>query len=236
MNNRLAENLASVRMRIEDSARRSGRTGSDITMVAVTKYVSADIAAQLAELGCVNLGESRPQELWRKADQLQISSIGPEINWHLIGHLQRNKVERTLPLVSLIHSADSLRLLKAIDTAASQIKRRQPVLLEVNISGEMAKHGFSPNEIEPLLPDLAALGNIEIRGLMCMASGAADLAQASAEFAKLRELRDRLLCVAPPNIHFHELSMGMSGDFEAAIEQGATMVRIGSALFEGVAA
>ncbi|HTQ38138.1 MAG TPA: YggS family pyridoxal phosphate-dependent enzyme [Pirellulales bacterium] len=242
---KLIENLAAVRGQIAEAAHRSGRTPDEITLVAVTKYVTADIVQQLVAAGCHDLGESRPQELWAKAEAIQKSAaLQPTTNkpnagtqpirWHLVGHLQRNKVSRTLPLVSLIHSADSLRLLNAINQAAAGSNRRIPVLIEINISGDAAKHGFQPDEMEPALPNMTVFSSLEIRGLMGIASRAGDLAQARREFARLRELRDQLRRVAPPNLQFHELSMGMSGDFEAAIEQGATLVRIGAALFQGV--
>ncbi len=185
----------------------------------------------LSAAGCEDLGESRPQELWAKAEALRDAAV----QWHLVGHLQRNKVERTIPLLSLIHSGDSLRLFEAINKSAAQSQRRIPMLIEVNISGDAAKHGFQPTEVEPNLPALAALRAIEIRGLMTMAGREEDVVQAQHEFAELRQLRDRLRRVAPPNIKLDELSMGMSGDFEAAIAEGATIVRIGSALFEGIA-
>jgi PLP dependent protein len=134
----------------------------------------------------------------------------------------------------MIHSADSLRLLEAIDNAAKTLRRRVPVLLEINVSGDATKHGFAPAEIEPHLGKIANFSSIEIRGLMTMASREGDLAQARREFVQLRILRDRLKKVVPPNISLDELSMGMSGDFEVAIGEGATMVRVGSALFEGI--
>jgi PLP dependent protein len=225
---RIADNVAQVRGRIADAAARSGRTAGQITLVAVTKYVSADMVRPLAAAGCLDLGESRPQQLWEKAAAL----ADLPIRWHLVGHLQRNKVRRTLPLVSMIHSVDSPRLLAAIDAECS---RPLPVLLEVNTSGEAAKHGFPPETIEPFLAELAGYRNVAVRGLMCMASLEGGLDTARRDFAALRELRDRLRTNCPPGVAINELSMGMSGDFEVAIEEGATIVRIGSALFEGVA-
>ena len=235
----LVENLARVRDRIAAAAKRSGRASDSVTLVAVTKYMTAEVARQLVAAGCRDLGESRPQELWTKAEALQSSPVDQvsgdqSVRWHLIGHLQRNKVERTLPLVSMIHSADSLRLLEAIHNTAETLKRRVSVLIEVNISGDATKHGFATEEIEQHLGKIAKFSAIEIRGLMTMASREGDLAQARHEFAQLRMLRDRLQQIAPSNVRLDELSMGMSGDFEVAIEEGATMVRVGSALFEGI--
>lgn len=227
---RIAENLAAIRGRIGDAARRSGRTEYDIMLVAVTKYVGIDVVRELVAAGCRDLGESRPQELWTKTAVLSKANV----RWHLIGHLQRNKVTKSLPMVSLIHSGDSLRLLGAINKDAVALRRRAPVLIEVNISGDAAKHGFKPTEVESNLAAIAALPAIEIRGLMAMAGREDDATAVRHEFAALRELRDQLQTIAPPEINLDDLSMGMSGDFETAIEEGATIVRIGSALFEGI--
>src|SRR5262245_50913047 len=227
---RLAANLAQIRARIAAAAQRSGRSPAEIKLVAVTKYVSADVVRRLVTAGCADVGESRPQELWSKVESL----ADLPVRWHLVGHLQRNKIDRTLPLVSLIHSVDSLRLAEAINKSAVDQNRRISALLEINISADPAKHGFAPAELEPLLPQLAAFDHLEIRGLMAMASPEGDLDAARRQFGALRQVRDRLRLSAPQKIHLTELSMGMSGDFEIAIEEGATIVRIGSALFEGI--
>ena len=225
---RIADNVAAIRQRIAEAAQRSGRSAADVTLVAVTKYVGAAEVEALLAAGCRDFGESRPQELWEKAARFS----GQPLRWHMIGHLQRNKAKRTLPHVTLLHSGDSQRLLEAVDQQSQDARRPIDALLEVNISGDAAKHGFAPHELEPSLPRLALLRQVRIRGLMAMSGleGTAD--DARADFARLRQLRDRLLSVCPPEISLSELSMGMSGDFEAAIEEGATLVRIGSALFE----
>ena len=223
----IAENVARIHGRIARAARRSGRPMDSVTLVAVTKYVSADVVRWLVEAGCRDLGESRPQLLWDKSAEL----AGLPVRWHLIGHLQRNKVRRTLPLLAMLHSADSPRLLAAID---EEHLPPIPILLEVNISNEPAKHGFAPDEIEPFLTTAANYRHVSIRGLMGMASLEGGLDVARREFAALRNLRDRLRSNCPPGITHDELSMGMSGDFEPAIEEGTTIVRIGSALFEGL--
>ena len=240
---RIAENLARVRGRIAAAATRAGRSADTITLVAVTKYVSVDIAAALVAAGCADLGESRPQDLWAKAAALAgeaaaaagVPSLPPAIRWHLIGHLQRNKIRRTLPLVHLIHSVDSRRLLAALEEEAAGLGCPAAVLLEANISGDIAKTGLAPDELEPVLADAAKWPHVSIRGLMGMASlvGGADAAKR--DFAKLLKLRDRLTMNLPPGVSLAELSMGMSGDFEVAIEAGATIVRVGSALVEGIA-
>jgi hypothetical protein len=227
---RIAENVAHIRGRIADAAARSGRAPSDVTLVAVTKYVSAAEVRALVAAGCRELGESRPQQLWEKAAEL----ADLPIQWHLIGHLQRNKVRRTLPLVAMIHSVDSPRLLAAIDAERMGTGKFSGVLLEVNTSGETAKHGLQPGEVEPLLTELPRYRHVAVRGLMCMASLEGGPDAARRDFAALRQLRDRLRGRCPPGVALDELSMGMSGDFETAIEEGATIVRVGSALFEAV--
>ena len=227
---RIAENLAEVRRRIAEAATRSGRSAEDVSLVAVTKYVGEREVRALVETGCSLLGESRPQQLWEKAEALRELPI----RWHIVGSLQRNKVRRTLPLVEMIESADNTRLIAAIDRIAGELSRRVPLLLEVNVSGERAKHGFDPAALETCLEELAGYGNVEIRGLMCMAGLAGGPEAARGDFAKLRQLRDRLRERCPEGISLDELSMGMSGDYEVAIEEGATIVRIGSALFRGV--
>ena len=222
-------NLARVRERIERAAASSGRRAADVRLVAVTKYTSATVARELVAAGCADLGESRPQELWQKAAELADLAV----RWHLIGSLQRNKVRRTLDIAWLIHSLDRVSLAAEL-AQLCPVERRVAVLLEINISGEAAKHGAAPADAEALLLAAAALGRLDVRGLMTMASRDGDLDVSRREFAALRELRDRLRRVAPPEVTLDELSMGMSGDFEVAIAEGATIVRVGSALCEGV--
>jgi pyridoxal phosphate enzyme (YggS family) len=233
----IAENLARVRERITRAAESAGRRGGEVTLVGVTKYVGPGEAAELAAAGCVDLGESRPQELWSKAAALGRAAVPPSpvIRWHLVGHLQRNKIRRTSPLVTLIHSVDSLRLLTAIDQEKRDAADNSPpaaVLLEVNTSGEVAKHGLAPDEVERMLATAPQFPHVSIRGLMTMAALEGGPTVAGRNFASLRELRDRLRPLAPECVHLDALSMGMSGDYEVAIREGATIVRIGSALWE----
>ncbi|HEY5313443.1 MAG TPA: YggS family pyridoxal phosphate-dependent enzyme [Pirellulales bacterium] len=228
---RIAENLASVQDCIAVAAARSGRPVSAVTLVAVTKYAGSDAAQALVRAGCHDLAESRPQELWHKAAAL----ADQPVRWHLVGHLQRNKLKRTLPLIWLIHSCDSLRLLAAIDAEAQQLGRRPAVLLEVNISGDPAKHGFAPHELTAAWDVVLGHQHVELRGLMGMAGVEGDLELARRDFTALRLLRDKLQTAAGHRVRLDELSMGMSGDYEVAIAEGATIVRIGSALFEGLA-
>ncbi len=227
---RIADNVARVRQAIADAAARSGRCAEDVTLIAVSKYVGAAEIDALLAAGCRDLGENRPQDLWRKAEQLRDRPI----HWHMIGHLQRNKARRTLPLVTMLHAGDSWRLLEAASQHLQQSQQTLDVLIEVNVSGDEAKHGFGPEEVEPLLPQIAQLPQLRVRGLMAMARWGGTPDDARRDFVRLRELRERLAVSCPPQISLHELSMGMSGDFEVAIEEGATLVRVGSALFEGV--
>lgn len=221
-------NLARVRERISQAEIRSGRPPGSVRLVGVTKYVDADTTAKLVSAGLLELGENRPQSLWAKAAALQ----NRDVVWHLIGHLQRNKVQRTIEIASLIHSVDSQRLLLAINQAGLDSNRRVRVLLEVNVSGDVAKHGFAPAELVAVLDQVASCSHIEVQGLMCMAGLESDSVQTRQEFSRLRQLRDQVSSNLPDNVNLAELSMGMSGDFEIAIEEGATLVRIGSLLFD----
>jgi len=224
---RIAENLANVRGRIADAAKRSGRKASDIKLVAVTKRNAAESIRELVRLGQLDLGENYPQELWEKAEEL----ADLPIRWHLIGHLQGNKTKKTVPMVRMIHGVDSLKLLQSLDQMAGAMADPPIVCLQVNVSGETSKHGWSP---EALIEDAGAISHctrIPIVGLMTIAGYGTSNEEARPAFARLRELRDRFRLAT--DFPLPELSMGMSGDYEAAIEEGATLVRIGSALFEG---
>lgn len=224
---RLQQNLAQVEGQAADACRRAGRQRSEVRLVAVTKYVAAARAQQLVDLGVVDLGESRPQELWNKA-----AAVTGPVRWHLVGHLQRNKVQRTLPLVELIHSVDSTRLLDALHATAAAQRRVARVLAEVHLSGEASKQGFAPEELDALPALLAARPALQLEGLMTMAALDADEVQARRTFQQLRQLRDRLAArIGRP---LPELSMGMTRDFTWAIAEGATLIRIGSGLFEGL--
>lgn len=227
---RIVANLAKVRERIERAARASGREPSGIRLVAVTKSVDASSAAALCQAGCLDLGENRPQALLEKALQLRGSS--PGIRWHLIGSLQRNKAARVIEVAGLIHSIDSFRLAETVARLANERGKRQDVLLQVNISQEDAKHGFESDELREWTAAISSLTGLRVRGLMGMAALDSDEKTARRQFATLRTLRDELAPRFPADHEFRELSMGMSGDFEWAIGEGATIVRIGSLLFE----
>lgn len=293
----IKENVERVGERIEAAARRSGRRGSDVTLVAATKYAAPDdgIVSGLLRAGVFDLAENRPQKFlekanfwasspyWNVADEpfdfvprplrsvekkgeatsLETvadkgvatdsqnavpgaASVG-RLRWHFIGPLQRNKARRILPFVSLLHSVDSLKLLEAIDrmlgeenerAAAGGVRADEPVfpasisaLLEVRLSDDAAKQGFEPAEILDVLPRTADFRRVRILGLMGMAGLTANESETRRQFATLRELRDRCRSLYPEFADFNELSMGMSGDFEIAVEEGATIVRVGSILY-----
>lgn len=216
-----------VRAGIAVAAARCGRCPSEVRLIAVTKYVDLATTKVVLECGCTELGESRPQQLWGKAEAISEQSL----SWHLVGHLQRNKVKRTVAVADWIHSVDSLRLLHAIGRQASEIERTVNVLLEVNVSGDSDKHGFAVGVLPELMSELAEYPHARVRGLMGMGSLHGGRERARRDFAALRNLRDRLLSRCPDGVSLEELSMGMSGDYDVAVEEGATMVRIGSALF-----
>ncbi len=227
---RLRCNLESVRERIAAAARRSGRPEDGIRLVAVTKKSPPEWVRPLVALGACDLGENYPQELWRKCELL--ADLGGSIRWHLIGHLQTNKVKKTLPLVRMIHSVDSLKLLHLLYQSVSGMADPPPVCLQVNTSDEASKHGWSPDQVLRDAEAITACRKIPVVGLMTMAAWGTTAETARPSFIRLRELRDLLR--QKTGLALGELSMGMSGDIEAANEEGATQVRIGSALFEGL--
>ncbi len=224
----LRERISGVEARMTAACQRVGRDRAAITLVAITKTVSIRVAAMLPELGIINLGENRPQELWKKAAAI------PGMRWHFTGHLQRNKIDPTLSLTTLMHTLDSERLALAIHEFG--IKRGQPVpvLLEVNCSREAAKGGFAPGELPAIVEKLIALSGLRIDGLMTMATHAENPEECRPAFVELRGLRDCLR--TQTGLDLQTLSMGMSNDFEIAIEEGATFIRLGTTLFAGLEA
>jgi len=222
----VAANLARVRERVAEACHRCGRDPHGVTLVGVTKYVGPDAARALLAAGCVDLAESRPQRLWEMAAAL------PPARWHLVGPLQRNKVRRTLGVMTLLHTLDSTRLLETLESEADE--RPCAALVEVNLDGDPGRSGVGPEEVEALLDAAAACTRVRVRGLMGMASvpvAGASLDAARRQFAALRAIRDRLAARHPGLV---DLSMGMSGDYPEAILEGATIVRVGSALWEGL--
>ncbi|TWT56140.1 YggS family pyridoxal phosphate-dependent enzyme [Allorhodopirellula solitaria] len=238
---RIAENWNGVCRDVAQAAADAGRTPSEVRIVGVSKYVDAEITSWLVEAGCRDLGENRPQALDQKvhwfAEHRQDLVEG--LHWHQIGHLQRNKVRRLLAASPWIHSIDSERLLVEVADHAQRRGDQVDVLIEVNVSDEDAKTGLPAAELTKLVerflaqqPASSAPSGVRIAGLMAMAGWGTDPQQARPQFARLRELRDAL--AQQTGLVLPELSMGMSGDYAAAIAEGATMVRIGSRLFAGL--
>lgn len=222
----LRDRWMAIEERLRAACARSGRQRSEVTLVAVTKTVDTETAQMLPRLGILDLGENRPQELWHKA-----AALPSTVHWHLIGHLQRNKLEKTVPLTHLIHSVDSVRLLQALDQVGERRAAPIHVLLEVNASRESSKQGFAIEEVPSLVEKLARCRSVHIQGLMTMAAYEDDPERCRPTFAALRTLRDQLHNELPAPHKMVHLSMGMSNDFEVAVEEGATHVRIGTALF-----
>ena len=220
----IAANLEEIRRRMAEAARRSGRDPASVRLVAVSKTYPAESVAAAAATGQRIFGESRVQESRDK-----IPACPPGLEWHFIGHLQKNKVRQALPLFPFFHSIDSTALAGAIDRIAGETGVKAQGLLEVNVSGEETKHGFTPEELRAQFPTLSKLPHLRIRGLMTMAPYSDNPEDARPVFRTLRELRDELQSTYQQPLP--ELSMGMSGDFEPAIEEGATLVRVGSSIF-----
>ncbi len=227
----IRENLFKVQSRIDQALTRAGRAKDAVQLVAVTKYAAWEWVEVLVDLGITNLGESRPQQLSERAGLLDSSQ---EIQWHLIGHLQRNKVRGMLECKVQIHSIDSVKLLSRIDQFAQELHLTPEVFLEVNISGETAKDGFSREELISQSEAFLKFSHVRITGLMTMAPHTEDEQIQRNVFQGLRLLRDRLVSETQGALILPHLSMGMSGDFEVAIEEGATHIRIGSQLFMGL--
>jgi len=217
--------LDDVRGRITRAAVRAGRNPDVVRLVAVVKTVPADRVREAVALGLEDLGENRVQEARDK-----IPAVGRQgVRWHMIGHLQRNKAGAAVELFDRIHSLDGVPLAEAVSRRAAGLGRRMPVLVEVNVSGEASKHGVRPDDAEPLVGAIAALPGLALDGLMTIAPYSDDPEDARPYFARLRELRDRL--ERSTGLAMPELSMGMSGDFEVAVEEGSTLVRVGTAIF-----
>lgn len=225
----LQANYSRIQERIASACERSARLPGAVRLVAVTKYADWDWVLGLIRLGQHDLAENRPQNLMDRAEK-----ISAPISWHLIGHLQSNKAKRILSVAKWIHSVDSLKLLGTIDRFASELPFRPQVLLEVNVTGETTKDGFDPVELESSIDTLLGFRHVQIQGLMTMAMASNIPETSRPAFRNLRELRDNLQSKSGGGLQLNELSMGMTGDFEIAIEEGATMVRIGSALFQGL--
>ena len=223
----MKQRLEQVRERIRKACESCGRDVDAVRLVAVSKTIAADTVREAIEAGVTILGENYVQEAREKFNALAQYPV----SWHFIGHLQSNKAKYAVRLFDLIHSVDSLKLARELDKQAKKVDKIQPILVQVNISGEDTKSGISADEAPGLVAEISKLENLSIKGLMTMPPYFYQPEKVKPFFAALRELRDRIKEQAPPNLSLEELSMGMTGDFEVAIEEGATLVRIGTAIF-----
>lgn len=237
----VARNLALARALIADSSRRSGRAADAVRLVCVTKYAGEEAVRALLDAGAADLGESHVQQLVKRAAQFGASDArlgaprsGAMPRWHMIGHLQRNKVNALLEAPVTVHSLDSRRLAEKIAERAASLGRAVDVLIEVNVAGESAKTGVALDDAAALVDFVVGRDSLRLRGLMAMAPYDEEPERARPHFARLRDLLEHLRKVGAVPFDCAELSMGMSGDYHVAIEEGATIVRIGSALFAGI--
>jgi hypothetical protein len=222
----LAANLAAVRTNIARAAERAGRHYNEITLIAVSKTQPLALIQSAYDLGITNFGENRVQEAASK-----VADFHPhDVRWHMIGHLQSNKVSKVVGTFASVHSVDSLHLAQALDRHAAQQELRLPILLEVNMAGEASKSGMSPTDTPELARQIAALPHLDVQGLMTVAPFVPDPEEVRPFFRALRELRDHLR-ITLPHCSWEQLSMGMTADYTVAIEEGATMVRVGRAIF-----
>jgi PLP dependent protein len=226
----VADNLKGVRARIQAAALRAGRNPDEITCMAVTKTFPPERILEAYEAGLRVFGENRVQEF---ADKSHALDHLPDAEWHMIGHLQTNKAAKAAELFSSVDSLDSLRLAEKLNVSARLLGRRLAVLIEIKMGDEAAKSGVAPEseELAELLGKAAELEHLEFRGLMAIPPFAADPEQSRLSFQRLRQLRDQLAARKLPSVGMQILSMGMSHDFEVAIEEGSTCVRIGTAIF-----
>lgn len=214
----IAGNVAAVKRRVEEAARRAGRSGGEVIICAASKTVDAGKIIAAMEAGISHFGENRLQEALPKV--AEVSRLGHRPTWHMIGHLQTNKVRKAVEVFDIIQSIDSVQLAGEVDRRADRVV---PILLEVNVAEEPAKTGLKASELELAVAEIRRLARVEVRGLMTVAPLVANPEEVRPVFRRLRQLRDEL--------GLEELSMGMTDDFEVAIEEGATIVRIGRAIF-----
>jgi hypothetical protein len=232
----LETNLRSVQERIAEAAARVGRDPTEITLVAVTKMQSPDIVRAAHDLGLRHFGENRVGEA-----QAKVGHLPDDITWHMIGHIQSRKAKYVAPIFQVVHSVDRVKIADRLNRFSEERGKTMPVLLECNVSGEKSKYGFEADrwpedetQYRALLADvkhITALPHVQVQGLMTMAPIVTDPEQARPVFVRLRKLRDELAKVLP-NTDWHHLSMGMTDDFEVAIEEGATIIRVGRAIFD----
>jgi pyridoxal phosphate enzyme (YggS family) len=213
---------------VRKAAERVGRSEGEIALCVITKNRSAEEVLEVVETGHGLFGENRVQEA-----QAKIAGLPTELEWHLVGHLQRNKAKLALQLFRMIHSVDSLRLAGELAKWASRENKVVPILIEVNTSGEETKFGVAPREAEGLIREIAEMPSLRVEGLMTMAPYLEEREATRPYFRRLRELREAIAGLEIPNVAMRYLSMGMTNDYEVAIEEEANLLRIGSAIFEG---
>ncbi|MEW6189680.1 MAG: YggS family pyridoxal phosphate-dependent enzyme [Actinomycetota bacterium] len=224
----IAQNLRSIRDRMAKAASRVGRNPAEIKLVAVTKNVPVSEINQAIEAGITDIGENRVQEMREK-----FGKLGNAATWHFVGHLQTNKVKYIIDFVELIQSVDSLRLAQEIQKRAQRANRIQKVLVEVNVSGEESKFGIDPQKLVSFMKEIAKLDYIVVKGLMTLAPLIEDTEETRPVFRRLRKLGENVKELNLPRVEMEYLSMGMTNDFEIAIEEGSNMVRIGTGIFKG---
>ena len=222
----LRENLEEVRSNIEAAVNRSGRDAKDVTLIAVSKTKPVSMIREVYDLGVRDFGENRVQEILEKYDKLP-----GDIRWHLIGHLQTNKVKYIIDKVCLIHSVDSYKLAREISKEAQKCSRTVDILIEVNVAGEESKFGVAPGDLEELVRNIALLPGICIKGLMTVAPYVVDSEENRGIFVKMKQFAVDISKKSIDNVFMDYLSMGMSGDYTVAVEEGSTMVRVGTSIF-----
>jgi hypothetical protein len=224
--NPIAQNLEAVKQRLEAAARRAGRAPSEVRLIAASKTVEVERLRQAVAAGHRLFGENYLQEA-----QDKIAALGPGVSWHFVGHLQSRKAKAVVELFELIHSVDRLNLAQALEKAAAQVGKVQEILIQVNLAGEAAKSGAAPQATPELLREIAGMPHLKVAGLMTMPPWFDEPERVRPYFRALRELRNRLREQCIVDTPLNELSMGMSGDYEVAVEEGATLVRVGTAIF-----
>lgn len=222
----LLDNLKDVEERIQVACDRSGRKREDVLLVAVSKTKPVEMIEEVMTAGIVDFGENKPQELRDKYEVLP-----QNLRFHMIGHLQTNKIKYVIDRVVLIHSIDSIHLAEAVNAEAKKHNRIMPVLVEVNVAQEESKSGFLVEKTENAIREIAKLSNIRVEGLMTIAPFVENAEENRQYFVKLRKLSVDIAAKNIDNVTMHHLSMGMTGDYEVAIEEGATMVRVGTGIF-----
>lgn len=220
------ENLKDVEARVVAACERAGRKREDVTLIAVSKTKPVEMIREIMECGVVDFGENKVQEMCSKMEV-----ITEPLHWHLIGHLQRNKVKYIVDKAYLIHSVDSVRLAQEIQKEAQKHNVTCNVLVEINIGGEETKSGVPKEEAMELVKEIASLSNVKVKGLMTIAPPVEHPEDARGYFKEMKAVFEEIKAASIPNVEMKELSMGMTGDFEVAIEEGATMVRVGTAIF-----